>query len=94
MEETLLNEYTELSHTSKSNLVEKKKSKINWSYILILLISITTLIINILIFVYFTNIIALAQKYKEELDGEHIPEYLNKFKHIVDYFCEDMVDCK
>ena len=94
MEETLLNEYTELSQTSRSNLVEKKKCKINWSYILILLISITTLIINILIFVYFTNIIALAQKYKEELDQEHIPEYLNKFKHIVDYFCEDMVDCK
>ena len=94
MEETLLNEYTELSQTSRSNLVEKKKCKINWSYILILLISITTLIINILIFVYFTNIIALAQKYKEELDQEHIPEYLSKFKHIVDYFCDNMVDCK
>lgn len=94
MEETLLNEYTELSHTSRSNLVEKKKYKINWSYIFILLISITTLIINILIFVYFTTIISLAQKYKEELDQEHIPEYLSKFKHIVDYFCKDMVDCK
>jgi hypothetical protein len=94
MEESLLNEYTEFRQSSRSNLTEKKKCDINWSYILILLLSITTLILNILIFVYFTTIISLAQKYKEELDQEHIPEYLSKFKHIVDYFCKDMVDCK
>jgi hypothetical protein len=94
MEETLLNEYTEINNNSRSSLSEKNKCKINWSYILILFISITTLIINIIIFIYFTNIIALAQKYKEEIDQQHIPEYLNKFKHIVDYFCDNMVDCK
>ena len=93
MDETLLNEYTELNQNSRSNLIEKKKCKVNWSYILILLLSITTLIINILIFVYFTTIISLAQKYKEELDEENIPEYLNKFKHIVDYVCGNMIDC-
>ena len=93
MEETLLNEYTELSQTSRSNLVEKKMFRVNWSYILILLLTITTLIINILIFVYFINIISLAEKYKEEVDKQHIPEYLNKFKHIVDYVCGNMIDC-
>ena len=101
MDETPLLNITNNDETNKCcNLnVSKLKcnKKIKFDYILILLLVISSLVLNILLFLYLTRIVEEIQYYKIFLEGKiddnDIVGYIKKLKHVIDYFCNGVIHC-
>lgn len=72
--------------------------KIKFDYLLILLLVISCLIFNILLFIYLNTIVEEIQYYKNflehKIDHEDIVGYIKKLKHVIDYFCNGVIHCE
>jgi hypothetical protein len=86
---------TNMNHINHVN--HKRKIKIKWDYVVILLILIACLILDILLLMYLNSIINEIYDYKDKLEAkindEDLEDYLDKFKKVMDYFCDKMIEC-
>ena len=72
--------------------LNNKKFKINKLWLLTL---INTLLI-IIILIFFIEMISAVNSINEKINNEfdnNLSEYINKFKNVLDYFCNNMVKC-
>ena len=97
MENTPLIQDTEEYINEYTHRKRRCNKKINWSYVLFLTLLIASVVFNILIFVYLNKIIGEIYYYKDQINDkikeEHIKDYSNKLKKVIDYFCDDMIKC-
>ena len=74
-----------------------KRFNIKWDYVVILLILIACLILDILLLMYLNSIINEIYEYKDKIEDkindEDIEDYMDKFKKVMDYFCDKMIEC-
>ena len=71
--------------------------KIKFDYLLILLLVISCLVFNILLFIYLNKIVEEIKYYKnfleDKIDDEDIIGYIKKLKYVIDYFCNSVTHC-
>ena len=71
--------------------------KIKFDYLIILLLVISCLVFNILLFVYLNKIVEEIQYYKifleDKINDEDIGGYIRKLKNVIDYFCNGVIHC-
>lgn len=94
-EQSTLTNVNHINHVNHMN--HNKRFNIKWDYVAILLILIACLILDILLLMYLNSIINEIYDYKDKIEAkindEDIEDYLDKFKKVMDYFCDKMIEC-
>lgn len=72
--------------------LKKNKIKINKLWLLTLLNTIIIIILLIFLVKIVSALNNINDKINDEFDN-NLSEYINKFKNVLDYFCNNMVKC-
>lgn len=72
--------------------IKNKKIKINKLWLLTLLNTTLSIILLIFLVEMVSALNSIKDKINDEFDN-NLSEYINKFKNVLDYFCNNMVKC-